>query len=74
MKKLWARVGMEIEVSDGLYNILVNDMNNNPAKESTRQLIKSLLEERGKLSGETYFPAEIDEWNKGIKDDYDLLF
>ena len=69
MKKLWARVGMEIEVSDGLYNILVNDMNNNPAKESTKQLIKSLLEERGKLSGETYFLGSEDV-NEDLEFDY----
>ena len=47
MKRIWFRVGMEVEITDKEYEILMN--------EKPKELMETIIE-RAKLSGETYIP------------------
>lgn len=69
MKKLWARVGMELEVTDEEYeSIQEKAMGEDYCFDEDSELAKRFISD-GKLSGESYVPDDcLDEW-KDIKVD-----
>lgn len=66
MKKIWFRVGMECQITDSEYEILMN--------EQPKELMETIIE-RATLSGETYLPMNLgDESYDNSEDEINFCF
>lgn len=58
MKKLWGRVGVEVDFTDEEYYTLT-ELINNKDWVGANNFLEEILKEKAKLNGETYFPANL---------------
>ena len=74
MKRLWARIGMSVDVTDEEYDVIKTLMDGG-LKDEVKEILSKLFRDRGYLDGDSYMPANYCDMatDNPNEDEFDLI-